>query len=460
MESIAEKYAAFAKQLRVEDLPPDVKERVSDLILDSLGVGIAGCETPPVRMVRKCMAGQSSFEDATAWGTREKSSIYGAALINGTSCHAYDYDDTHNWADAHISAVLVPCVLALGEKFRISGRKIIEAYTAGYEVEARIGIIGSPKIMFGRGFHCTGVLGPFGASIASGLLMGLNELELSNALGIAGSFSSGLMECMYYGSMTKRVHPGIASWHGMTAASLAKEGFTGPPTIIEGQKGYLSSFSGDFSKVDLATKGLGEYFEILETHIKIYACVSGFSGPIECLLTIMKEHGIEPEQIENIVVGVRELTYMCSTPSSEEPKNILSGQLSLSYCLAVAAYDKDVKLAQFSEEKLKDPRIISLMHRIKVSPEKDLTELNLKDTGCLPGRVSVKTRDGRVFKHQVNYAKDSRGNRASRNELEKKFLELSRSYVGDSRAQEIIRMSYDLEGLDDVGKMVKLCQAL
>lgn len=460
MEGVTEEYITFAKGLRIEDIPQNVKERVSDLILDSLGVGIGGSESPPAKIARKCMAAQTSFQEASIWGTREKSSAYGAALINGTSCHAYDYDDTHNWADCHISAVLVPCVLALGEKLKISGRRVIEAYTAGYEVAARIGIIGNPKIMFGRGFHCTGVVGPFGAAVASGLLMGLNESELVNALGIAGSFGSGLMECIYYGSMTKRLHPGIASWHGMTAAALAKAGFTGPPTIIEGKKGYLSAFSGDCSKLDLATEGLGSYFEILETHVKIYACVSGFHAPIECLLTIMNEQEIVPEQIESINVGVRELTYMCSTPLGEAPKNILSGQMSLHYCLAVAAYDKDVKLSQFSEDKLMDPKIYSLMQRIKVSHEKDLTALNQKDKVCLPGRVTVKTKDGRMFRHQLEYAKDSRGNRASRVELQKKFLELSRSCIDNSRAEEVIRMVYELERLDDVSRMVKLCQAV
>lgn len=460
MKTLSEKYVEFAMQLKMEDIPSEIRERVSDLILDTLGVGIAGSDSPPSTIVRKCMAAQTSLQEATIWGTHEKGSVYSAAFTNGTSAHAYDYDDTHNWAEIHISAVLVPCLLALGEKMKINGRRIIEAYTAAYEMVARIGVVANPTILYGKGFHCTGIGGPFGAALASGLIMGLKRSEMVNALGIAGSFSSGLLEFQSDGSMTKRFHPGMASSHGVIAASLAQEGFTGPATIIEGGKGFLSAFGGDFSKMDLATRGLGEYFEILENHVKIYACVSGFSAPIECLLTIMKNHQIEAEQIETVDVRVRELTYMWVRPPEEKPKNILSAQMNLAYCLAVGAYDKEVKLAQFSSEKLKDPKIINFMKRIKIFPDKELTELNKQDSVCLPGRVTVKMKDGRVFKHQLNYAKDSRGNRASRAELQEKFFELSTPYIGDIRAREVADMIYELERLDDVNKLVALCQAV
>lgn len=460
MKSLTEQYVEFAEQLKLEDIPLEVRERVKDLILDTLGVGIAGSDSDPAAILRKYMAAQTTLQEATIWGTHEKGSVYSAALINGTSSHAYDYDDTHNWAEIHISSVLVPSLLALGEKLKTNGRRIMEAYTAAYEITARIGVIGNPKILYGKGFHCTGIGGPFGAAMASGLMLGLKKSEILSALGIAGSFSSGLLEFQSDGSMTKRFHPGLASSHGIMAAALAKEGFTGPTTILEGGKGFLSAFSGDLSKLDIATKGLGHYFEILETHVKVYACVSGFSASIECLLTLMKDHQMNPEQIERIDVGVRELTYMWVRPPEEEPKNILSAQMNLAYCLAVAAYDKEVKLAQFSEQKLKDPKIISFMKRIKISPDKELTELNKEDSVCLPGRVTIRAKDGRVFKCQLNYAKDSRGNRSPRAELEGKFFELSRQYVGDARARGIAEMVYRLEDLDDVSKLVRLCQAI
>jgi len=459
MKSLTEHYAEFAMQLRAEDIPSEVKERVSDLILDTLGVGIAGSDSPPAVMARRSMKGQTSFKEATLWGTKERSSVYSAALVNGTASHAYDYDDTHNWAEIHISGVLVPCLLALGEKMRIPGRKIIEAYTAAYEVTARIGVVGNAKILYGKGFHCTGLGGPFGAALASGIVMGLDKSELVNALGIAGSFSSGLLEFQSDGSMTKRLHPGVASWHGMTAAALAKEGFTGPATILEGKKGWLNAFSGDFSRIDSATKGLGDYFEILETHVKIYPCISGFSASIECLLILMEKYQLLPEQIESMDVGVRDLTFTWVRPPTEIPQTILSAQMNLAYCLAVAAYDQQVKLAQFSEDRLKDPKVLALMQRIKISPDQELTDLNKQDSVCLPGRVTIKTKDGQHYQHQLNYAKDSRGNRASRAELEEKFFGLTRSYIGDRRSKKIAKKIYELEQMEDVGKIAKLCGA-
>ncbi len=460
MKSLTEQYVEFAIQLRSEDIPSEVKERVSDLFLDTLGVGIAGSDSPPAVMARKCMKAQTSFKEATLWGTKEKGSVYGAAFVNGTASHAYDYDDTHNWAEIHVSGVLVPCLLALSEKLKISGRQILEAYTAAYEVTARIGVIGNAKILYGKGFHCTGLGGPFGAALASGLVMGLDKAKLVNALGIAGSFSSGLLEFQSDGSMTKRLHPGVASWHGMTAAALAKEGYTGPATILEGKKGWLNAFSGDFSRIDLATKGLGDYFETLETHVKIYPCVSGFSASIECLLTLMGKYQLRPEQIESIDVRVRDLTYTWVRPPTEIPQNILSAQMNLAYCLAVAAYDQQVKLAQFSDDRVKDPKVLALMQRIKISPDQELTDLNKQDSVCLPGRVTIKTKEGQHYQHQLNYAKDSRGNRASRAELQEKFFDLTRPYIGDHRSKKIGKRIYELEQMDDVGKIAKLCQAV
>jgi 2-methylcitrate dehydratase len=134
--------------------------------------------------------------------------------------------------------------------------------------------------------------------------------------------------------------------------------------------------------------------------------------------------------------------------------------MNLAYCLAAAAYDKQVKLAQFAPSKLKDPKILALMHRIKIAPQKDLTDLNKEDYVCLPGRVTVKTKDGREVKYQLNYAKDSRGNRATRAELQDKFFELARPYIGDSRARKIISMVYDLEKVKDIGEMAKLCKGV
>jgi 2-methylcitrate dehydratase PrpD len=136
---------------------------------------------------------------------------------------------------------------------------MIEAYTAAYEVTARIGVMGNAKILYGKGFHCTGLGGPFGAALASGLVMGLDKSELVNALGIAGSFSSGLLEFQSDGSMTKRLHPGVASWHGMTAAALAKEGFTGPATILEGRR-MAQCLQRRFQQDRFSDKGIGRLF--------------------------------------------------------------------------------------------------------------------------------------------------------------------------------------------------------
>lgn len=458
--SLTEKYVEFAKSLKIKDIPSEVRDRVCEFILDTIGVGIGGSGSGPATISRKCVATQTNLREATLWGTREFSSISGAAFVNGTASHAYDYDDTHNWAEIHISSVIVPCLVAMAEKYHLPGYKLIETYTAAYEVTARIGVIVNPKILYAKGLHCTGLGGPFGSSLVAGLLMGLNKNQLINALGIAGSYSSGLLAFQYDGSMTKRFHPGIASSNGISAAILANEGFTGPYKIIEGEKGYIKAFSGDLSNINLATKGLGSYFEILENHVKIYACVSGFSAPIECLLIIMDEHKLTPEDIDHIDVEVRELTYMWVRPPEEIPKNVLSAQMNLAYCLAVAAYDKQVKLAQFAESKICDYKLHTFMSKIKIRPSQELTDLNKTDSVCLPGRVTVRTKNGNIFIKQLNYAKDSRGNRASLNELVDKFTELTVPYIGKNSSSKIIELVQNLEKVDDTSQIFALCRSL
>ena len=119
--SLTEQYVEFAKGLKIKDIPSEVRGRVCEFILDTIGVGIGGSGSPPATIARKCMAAQTNLREATLWGTREFSSICGAALANGTASHAYDYDDTHNWAEIHISSVIVPCLIAMAEKYHLPG---------------------------------------------------------------------------------------------------------------------------------------------------------------------------------------------------------------------------------------------------------------------------------------------------------------------------------------------------
>jgi len=234
--TLSERLANFVSALRYEDLPPQVVARAKSALLDTLGAGLAGCRTSEVARVIASVRDCGRGGTATIWGTDVRSGVTGAALINGTMAHSRELDDYGGCG--HSGAVVVPAALAAGEHEAVSGRTLLTALVAGYDLAARVTeAAGGYRPHNARGWHSTGTCGSFGAAAAAAKCLGLDAAGTAAALGIAGSYTGGLWAFIVDGAMTKRLHPGKAAENGVFAAHLARHGFTGPAEILDAEWG-------------------------------------------------------------------------------------------------------------------------------------------------------------------------------------------------------------------------------
>src|SRR5438876_6975643 len=249
--------AEFCAGLRWVDLDTAVRARTVELLLDLIGVALAGSRQPSSPPAADLAIKLGGAGKASIIGTRLQTSAVWAALANGTAAHAVELDDVTTESSLHPGVAVIPAALALAEDLDASPSALLEAIVAGYEVTMRVGNALNPASAYARGFHPTGVAGVFGATVAAGRLLALNAEALTRALGIAGTMASGSLEYLADGAWTKRLNPGWAGHAGITAARLAQAGFTGPATVFEGRLGVLHAYT-DAPNPERLLDGLGE----------------------------------------------------------------------------------------------------------------------------------------------------------------------------------------------------------
>ena len=233
-ESISERLADATA--RAGEPPREIVEK---LLIDVAGLCVAARNTD---YVRAALAGWEALGKCTAIGHARALDSAGAAFVNGTAAHGEDFDDTFEGGPVHAGAVIVPAVLALCEREKIPGEKALRGIAVGVELTCRASTV-APKLIHKAGFHPTAVLGAMGAAAAAGTVLNLSKPEFVNALGIAGSMASGIIEYLAEGTWTKRMHPGWAAQSGIRAADLARNGFVGPRTVFEGEHGFFHGFA-------------------------------------------------------------------------------------------------------------------------------------------------------------------------------------------------------------------------
>ncbi len=237
------------------------RQRASMAVVDTCGVMLAGAGEPAARIAQS-MAAEDGVGQCRVVGTSIATSPTLAAFANGVAAHALDYDDMCFVSLAHPSCVLVPAILAAGEVAHADARTLLDAYVVGFEIECRLGVVMNPRHYHQRGWHCTSSIGTLGAAAAVARVLGLDAQATRHALGIAASSACGLKENM--GSMVKPLHAGMAARNGVTAAQLAKRGFTASPHAIDGPQGYLAAMDSEHRSLDAAVADLGTRWEINE----------------------------------------------------------------------------------------------------------------------------------------------------------------------------------------------------
>jgi 2-methylcitrate dehydratase PrpD len=413
--------AEYAVGLRYEQIPPEVLQRAKDCIADTVGTILFGSQFPWSKMIIAQARRMGTGGTCAILGTGAKVCAPAAALAHGAMTHAFELDNlTFPDSGAHPGASLVSSGLAVAQEGGMNGRDLLTAFVAGAEVMIRIGRA-TKRTNEARGFHAPGTLGPFGAAVASGKLMRFDAPKMTNALGIAGSTSGGLLEFAHSGNgaMVKRLHLGRAAEGGVLAASLAADGFTGPSTVLEGSAGFLKAFCNESDLAEL-TRGLGETFLTSTIMMKRFACHITAHTAVEAILDLRNQYGISGSDVASIqIAGSKRMATTNNIPS---PPDILIAQFSIPFCVALAMYRNPIDPYSFDEAAVHDPAIqaLALHVRVTAAPGQDADDIS--------STLTVSLKDGRVHTQRVTEFLGTPSRPLTGRDMRQKFLLLTQKY--------------------------------
>jgi 2-methylcitrate dehydratase PrpD len=448
-EGVTRKLADFYATLDYENLPPTTIDRAKYFCLDYLSVAIRGATTQSSEAMQRAVRGLSHDGESVIMGTTQRAAPEYAALANGTAAHSLEVDDVINQASLHPAVATFPAAFACADLERVPGRRFITSIVAGYDLMIRLGTALDPRKHYARGFHPTGTCGTFAAAAVATSLMGLDEKHTAWAFGIAGSQAAGSLEFLADGAWTKRMHPGWASHSGIIAALMAKEDFVGPTTIFEGKNGFLHGYSDDVDPSE-AIEGLGVEYLIERVGIKPHACCRYSQGPIDCVLKIVREHQLKPDDVESVTIGLMKAgVKVVGAPEDKkrDPQNVVDAQFSMPYGAAVAVFYGDALLDRYTDETIAMPEIKQLMSRVR-SVHDPVLEENYPLRW--PAWAEIVTRDGRALRADVEFPKGDPENALSWDELKDKFRGLTRPLMASGRQEEIIAAVDSLQELEDI----------
>jgi len=456
LEHATRDLAAFAAQLKFDDLPREVVERIKLSVLDSIGCCLFGATLPWTRKVADLALAEGARPAASLIGMGTKTSVALAALVNGTGGHAFELDDIHKESIIHIGSLATPVAFAFAEdKEGTTGRDVITGMSAGYEVGARVGNAATMSLFF-RGFHPQGTSGAFAAAATAARMLGLDALRFQHALGIVGSQAGGLMAAQE-GAMVKRFHSGRAAQSGVYSALLAQAEFTGIPDVLEAAYGgYLSVYS-DQPNASRLTAGLGSTWETLNVGYKPHASVTSIHTALDGLAEIMREHELEADDIEHVEAGLSPMTHVhCAW--EYKAQGVTAAQMNLYYGLAVIALDGMAFTDQYREDRLKDPKILGFIERIsaRVDPEIDGMGAPFRHAA----RMKVRAKGGRSFEKLLLHRRGSPEHPLSPEDIEYKFRHVVSACLPRTAIDRVVKLAGSLDRLQDLSELMAIVAAL
>ena len=454
LENLTRKVSTSCAQTHFADLAEEVVDRTRYLLLDFLGCAIRGTLTNSTIPVLQLAERKKSVQgQIPIIGTARSSEPSFAALAVGTAAHSLELDDVVNSGSLHPAVAVIPAALSTGYERRCSGAELLTAIVIGYELMVKLGIALQPAAHYRQGFHPTGTCGVFGAAAASAKIMKLAAYEMTHALGIAGSQAAGSLEFLADGAFTKRFHAGWAAHSGVLAAELAKDGFTGPATIIEGKFGFLHGYSQE-SDPEAVLKNWSTPWEVMNSSIKPHACCRYKQGPIDCIMEIMESQELRAEEIERVDIAILDAGFdLVAEPVEQkmDPMSVVDAQFSMPFGAALAILRKDAFLDRYQMNEINDPEIREFMKRIRCLRD---PELNNDFPRKWPARVVVHTTDGRNFEHRLDHPKGDPENPLSWDEVIDKFTTLAAEVLPLSQCRKIITLVRNVDQLEDITELV------
>lgn len=442
---ITDEIVKWAAETKLENIPPEVLSLAKKHILDGIGVTLAGSQEPVAGVVVDCVKELGGRAEASVVSRGLRTSAPLAALANGVMCHALDYDDgSPNWL-GHPTAVLLPTLLALGEKSHAPGKSVLEAYVIGFEVGAKLGAI-MGEYSYELGWHNTCILGAIGGAVAAAKILGLSLESTRMAVGIAGSMASGLRK--NFGTMTKPYQVGLAAHNGIMATLMAKSGLNASDSILEGHLGFGKVFSGGKKELleDSAGMKLGDPFDIISPggELKPYPCCRFTHFGIDAALELRQKYQLRVEDIEEI-----ECKTSPAVPQAliyHRPQTGLEAKFSLEYCVNRALLDGKVSLDDFRDDKVCQASVQGLIKKVRYThPE------GWSPKALAPQELVVRLKGKREYSQLVEVPKGGPGNPMEWSETEAKFMDCSTLVVSPDKAKIIRDMVSRLEEIEDIG---------
>ena len=423
-ETLAEKIVALQRGV----LPAATVRKCEDLLIDVVGLCVTARNED---YVGSALAGCDDDGPCTAIGHERTLNAAGAAFVNGTAAHGEDFDDTFEGGPVHAGAVIVPAVVAACERHNPDGRMALTGIAVGTEVLCRLSLV-APKAVHKAGFHPTAIFGAMGAAAGVGTALGLNARQIVDALGIAGSMAGGIIEYLAEGAWTKRLHAGWAAQSGIRAALLARAGFVGPRTVFEGVHGLFHCFAhtteGDYNAL---TGDFGTRWVTDTLAFKPYPCGTMAQPYIDCARRLAAR-GIKPEDVTEIVCEVAEGTvHRLWEPLADKqrPRNGYAAKFAVPYLLAAGFVHGGVGLGAFTENAIREERVLALAAKVKFVIDPDNPYPN-----NYTGHIRATLRDGSVIEDRQPYLRGGAQEPLARQDVIDKFL-LNAAHGGWSVAQ-------------------------
>jgi 2-methylcitrate dehydratase PrpD len=446
--------------VRYENLPKDVVEITKKLILDQLGVALAGSSKPGIGELLELFTEWDGKGEATTLCYGFKIPAIHAAQLNATMGHAADYDDTHEDAMMHPSVVNVPTGLAMAEYTGgLSGREFITAVTLGIDMMCRLGLATRPGTnLMTTGWHFTTLYGFMAAAGVAGRILGLDENGLVNAFGIGYHQGSGNGQSVLDGAQTKRMGPGFAVRGGIAAALMAKKGITGSRNSLEGEFGVFNVYhQGNYDPAILTTD-LGKRFEAVNVSIKPYPCCRAIHPFIDATLAIVNERNLKPDDIQEITAICHEGSYRVLGVPLEikcNPPNPIDAQFSIPWSVATIISRGKATLEHYTESAIRSSDILDIANKIKVELDPNPGTAHVVD----PGQIKIRTKSGELYYKQIDDALGSPSRPLTFDQCADKVKDCA-SYaikkISDENINKVIDLAGRLEQVDDVREIVHL----
>ncbi len=452
---VALELAKYARGLAFGDLPADVIHQTKRVVLDTLGCAIGGYESEASKVIQEVVKELGHPGEATVFGSGLRTSCLNAALANGAMVRYLDYNDTafiiqgETYRTGYHPSEVIPAILALGERQHLSGKDAIAAINVGYDLSLAFleGVVG--RGMEKRGWNGD-TRGAYIMPLVAGKILGLNEVQMENAVGIAGSCHAilGILDtpAEEY-TMTKNIRFPTMAYGGILAAMLAQKAFTGPTSIIEGHDGFVAVIMSGEYDLDKLLDIEGK-FAIRETCIKSIIADFSSHGHLAATLSLVREHDVKPGDVAEVRITTSErCAEHTGDPVKKYPKNKETADHSSYYLTAIAIMDRQIGPDQFTPEKYNDPKVRELIDKVVLKGDPILDKMR-------PAGISeIITKQGEKYSARVDYPRGHARNPMTDEEIVGKFKSMASKYMSDGRLKQLIDAVFELDELDDVGKL-------